>query len=173
MAHERTKQALSSSITRAGTAFFTKDEFGAAARKEFDGNRRLNTGEAVEKAFALERALIDRAPSDGRGDRLHDAARLVGLAEAANALACLLCNGVPRRQKNASGGTYVGGSWIDEDEAAHGKALDLIRGSMNEILAKYDARVAAIHGDPRGHVVHIKFADGGSNRGPGSDVWGL
>ncbi len=169
-----TNQSLSSTITRAGTAHFSFNEFDASARKEFFSARQYDPTGAVDRARELAKVLERNAIDHGKPiDALQDAARLVGLAEGVNALACLTCNGIQRRQLTSYGKPYVGGSWNDEDEKAEQTKRAVLVADMNAILAMYDARVVASYGDPRGSVIHIQFPDNSSNRGSNETVWGL
>ena len=171
----KTLQAQSAILTRSATSHFDRSEFGASARKEFDGARlAFGSRDALRAAADLAKVLARQTEGLDREDlTLDPALRLVGLAEGVNALACLMCNGVPRRQAGFGGKTYVGGSWTESDEILQEKTRAALIADMNAILQPYGARVVSSYGDPRGHVVHIAFADGASNRGGSEKVWGL
>lgn len=94
---------------------------------------------------------------------LGDAATLLGLAQDAHTLAELRCNGVPRRQPHANGGTFVGPSWIDVDEeAAEAIESELLRCGL-EIVRKYGGHALHVGGDPRGSCYRAEFKSGRRN----------
>ncbi len=146
--------------------------FVTAARREFEEVRN-NRDHAAATARELQVELARQSPDLDDDSVRADACNLAALGEAANALACLQCNGVTRTTRNVNGSIYTGGSWFEEDDAALEAARESIQKRMNEILAHYGAAVARILGDPRGHTVYIQFADRASNRNRASGYWGV
>ena len=170
---QTTKGEMREALARARVMLGTDHgAFARSARAEFYGARE-HRDHLPRAADDLAKALA-RQPDQARGNNPHnDAVRLVALAEAINALACLQCNGVQRVQAAAYGGTYKGGSWNDQDERQQETTRREIVRAMNAVLVFYGSRVAHSYGDPRGHVVHIELADQSSNRGGIERVWGL
>jgi hypothetical protein len=145
-------------------------EFARSALKEFDDARFNYRDHTVDLANDLRRVLCERrADLDARAD----AARLVALGEIVSILSVMNCNGVLRTRIQNNGKPYTGADWSESDDAISDAIRSAVSQEMNRILAPYGAKVESLHGDPRGRTVHIAFADGASNRGLGSRVYGI
>jgi hypothetical protein len=164
-----TQREMAASYQQVRKLLGSSGSFSRSLRHEFDielAVRDFKADMADDLIPVLDRQL-DAAldPHMVRADAIH----LVALAEGIHALACLQCNGVMRLDPKV-GRSF--GSWTDADERMQESTRTSLVQAMNATLSRYKARIGNCYGDPRGHVVHIEFADGSSNRGS-EKVWGL
>lgn len=168
-----TKMEMKSAIARVRHFFAaaTDRDFRRSALKEFDEARLLYRDHISETAESLRTFLL--TDTIGNDTARADAIRLVALGEIVSALACLQCNGVERTRPTSSGTPYTGATWDDSDEIAQETIRLTVQKVMDELLEKHGAKVDSIYGDPRGHTVKLKLANGASNRGPGESLFGI
>ena len=166
-----TKTHMRGAYQDALTLMRTPGAFGRSLRNEFHAAReyRDDADVAADLLKVLQRQLFAHESRNAHDIR-QDAIRLAALAEGVNALACLMCNGVMRPDAKL-GRDFA--SWNDDDARDEENTRTTLVQAMNATLAFYRARVVSSYGDPRGHVVHIQFEDGSSNRGGSEKVYGL